>query len=219
MLRAAPRFRAATRSKKTNMNDFWRQSGFSLLRRDDAGRLQVTDAYLGAYLARPELQLVDESCAVEIAIFERLKDDPRARVGAEELAAMADADARENWQVLLTLRDSLVDAGTVESCYACLFGNGGAHGVPILFADQMVQVILRNILDGCDDAVMVRAAEMLFRTQKVMRPDGALVVGDRGRIGVRLPLDELAAKGDCGECLAGQRHGVQHTFGHRRGPG
>ena len=37
------------------MKDFWVASGHHLLDRDDAGRLRLTDAFLKAYLARPEL--------------------------------------------------------------------------------------------------------------------------------------------------------------------
>lgn len=179
------------------MRDFWSQSGFNLLSRDAAGRLAVTDDFLAAYLARPELQLVDESCAIERTIFQRLTADPRAAVGQDELQAMADDDARENWQVFLKLRDRLVAAGTVEACYAGLF-RGEAHGIPILFADQLVQAILRGILDGCDEGLMVRAAELLFRSQKIMRPDGALIVGDRKLVDM---LVSTGGYGDLGRLL------------------
>lgn len=188
------------------MIDFWRQSGFALLARDDAGRLVVTDAFLAAYLERPELQLVDESCAVERAVFARLKQDPRAAVGDDELQAMADGDARDNWRVFLRLRDRLVEAGTVEACYAGLFREAN-HGVPVLFADQMVQVILRNILDGCDDGLMARAAEMLFRSQKVMRPDGALIVGDRKQVDM---LASTGGYGDLGRLLVQAQAPMHH---------
>ena len=36
--------------------------------------------------------------------------------------------------------------------------------MPPLFINQLVHVILRNALDGCDDAVVLRAAELFFRT-------------------------------------------------------
>ena len=37
------------------MKDFWVSSGHHLVDRDEHGRLAVTDAFLKAYLARPEL--------------------------------------------------------------------------------------------------------------------------------------------------------------------
>ena len=180
------------------MTDYWRHTGYGLLQRDQEGRLLLTEAFLGAYLQRPELQLVDESCAAEIALFEKLTADPRARVADEELQAMADGDARENWLVFLALRDRLTAAPTIEACYAGLFRDGGAHGVPMLFADQLVQVILRNILTDGADALQARAAEMLFRPQKVMRPDGALIVGDRKIVDM---LVSTGGYGDLGRLL------------------
>ena len=52
--------------------DFWRSSGFRLLRRDDSGHLAVTDDFLRAYLIRPEMLPTDESCAAEIALHDAL---------------------------------------------------------------------------------------------------------------------------------------------------
>jgi hypothetical protein len=39
-------------------------------------------------------------------------------------------------------------------------------------------VILRNALEGCDDAYVVRAGELFFRTQKLALHDGSLVAAD-----------------------------------------
>jgi hypothetical protein len=41
-----------------------------------------------------------------------------------------------------------------------------------------VHVILRNVLDGCQDAFILRAAEMFFRPQKLTVHDGSLVAAD-----------------------------------------
>ena len=76
--------------------DFWRASGYGLLSRNDAGELTVTDAFLRAYLRRPEMQPVEESCAAEIALHEALVDDPRLAVGADRIASLADPDGRDN---------------------------------------------------------------------------------------------------------------------------
>jgi hypothetical protein len=43
-------------------------------------------------------------------------------------------------------------------------------------------VILRNILDGCDDPFVVRAAELFFRPQLSMMHQGALIVADEEKI-------------------------------------
>src|SRR5262245_39522329 len=101
--------------------DFWRHSGFHLLERTSAGRLRVTDDFLRAYLARPELRPVAESGPNEIAAHERLLDEPRRPVSAGELALVEDSDARFNLQVWLEFRDRLLAAASVEACYLDLF--------------------------------------------------------------------------------------------------
>src|SRR3546814_19388307 len=76
--------------------DFLCSSGFRLLDRDGSGGLAVTDAFLRAYLARPELRPVEGSCAEEVALHGALAADPRLPVDAGRLARIADPDAREN---------------------------------------------------------------------------------------------------------------------------
>jgi hypothetical protein len=156
--------------------DFWRSSGFHLVRRDAAGRLQVTDDFLRAYYLRPEVHPVEDSCEAERRLHAALMDDPRREVTEGEFDALADADARENYRVLLRFRQRLLEAGTIEGCYMGLFR--GPVDVPPLFVEQLVHVILRNILEGCDDPLRVRAAELLFREQKVTLRDGHLLAAD-----------------------------------------
>jgi hypothetical protein len=171
------------------MPDFWRSSGYYLLRRDAGGRLAVTPDFLRAYFARPELAPVEESCAAEIALHRALLDDPMMEVGEGELAALADPDARENYETVLGLRDRIVAEGSLESCYLALFRTRAA-GVPGLFLDQMAHAILRNILDGCDDPIRVRAAELLFRAQKVTIKDGSVMAADEEVVEMRAFRDQ-----------------------------
>lgn len=160
------------------MPDFWPNSGYHLLARDDAGHLAVTDGFLRAYLQRPEVAPVEESCAAERALHGALMANPREAVGKARLDAVADADARENYQVLLSFRDRLVRAGTVEAAYLDILRTG-AGGVPSLFMDQLAQISVRAIIDGTDDPFRARAAELLFREQTVTLKDGAILLGDR----------------------------------------
>jgi hypothetical protein len=44
--------------------------------------------------------------------------------------------------------------------------------------NQLVHVILRNILDLCDDPVVLRAGEMFFRPQRLTVHDGSLIAAD-----------------------------------------
>ena len=158
------------------MPDFWRNSGFHLLERDAAGRLRVTDDFLRAYFLRPEVHPVEESCDAERRLHAALMAAPRRAVTNAEIEALADADARDNYRMLLKFRDRLLDAGTVEGCYMGLFK--GAIDVPPLFIEQLVHVILRNLLDGCDDPLRLRAAELFFREQKATLQDGHVLLAD-----------------------------------------
>jgi hypothetical protein len=157
--------------------ELWPNSGFKLLEKDSAGRLVVTEAFLAAYLGRPELAPVAESCDAERTLHASLLEDPTRAVADEELAALADADARENYGVLLGFRDRLLAAGTVEACYQGLF-QGGDVTLPGLFIDHMVHVIVRNILGDVTDPFQARAAELLFREQTATSGEGGILLGD-----------------------------------------
>ena len=88
--------------------DFWLSCGHHLLDRDEGGGLVVTDEFLKVYLARPELTPPPEACVAERTLHAALLAEPRRPVSADEIAAIADADARENWQVMLAFRDHLI---------------------------------------------------------------------------------------------------------------
>jgi hypothetical protein len=158
------------------MPEFWVASGHHLTRLDRAGRMVVTDELLLAWLARPEIVPPPEACATERAVHARLLKAPRSAVPEVELAAMMDADARENWRFFLTLRDRLLKAGTVEEGYAAIMAEG--LRLPVVFLSQLVQLILRNALDGCDDAQALRAAECFFRPQRAHVKDGVVLLAD-----------------------------------------
>jgi hypothetical protein len=62
-----------------------------MLDRDSGGGLLVTDHFLKAYLARPELTPPPEACAAEKSLHFSLLADPRRPVRAAEIAVIADA--------------------------------------------------------------------------------------------------------------------------------
>ena len=164
------------------MNDFWISCGHHLLDRDEGGGLTVTDDFIKVYLARAELVPPAEACAVERTLHGALLAEPRMKVAAADIAAIADADARENWQLLIDFRDHLLRHKTLEAAYADLVRNG-IGSFPPLFVNQLVHVILRNALDGVTDARVLRAAELFFRTQRVTLHDGSLIAADEETIG------------------------------------
>ncbi len=158
------------------MPEFWVASGHHLTRLDRQGRMLVTDELLLAWLARPEILPPPNACAAEIALHRRLVDQPRAQVTEVEIAGLQDRDAQENWGLFLTLRNYLLQAGTVEEGYAAILRDGVR--LPVVFLSQMLQLILRNALDGCDDPHVLRAAECFFRPQRAHVTDGQLLLAD-----------------------------------------
>jgi hypothetical protein len=164
------------------MRDFWISCGHHLLDRNASGGLVVTDEFLKAYFARPELMPPEDACAVERSLHRELLVDPRRPVGTGELAALADADARENWKFVLAFRDLLLRHSTLEAAYLDLIRLGSIP-LPPLFINQLIHVILRNALDGCDDPFVVRAAELFFRPQRIMLHEQSLLLGDEEIIG------------------------------------
>ena len=138
--------------------------------------MRVTDDYVRAYYLRPEVHPVEESGPREHQLHATLMDDPRRRVTQAEIDAIEDPDGRDNYRLVLRFRDRLVDAGTVEAAYMGLFK--APIDIPPLFIEQMVHVVLRNILDGCEDPLRLRAAELFFREQKATIQEGHALLAD-----------------------------------------
>jgi hypothetical protein len=168
------------------MPDFWLSCGHHLLDRDDGGGLLVTDEFLKAYLARPELAPPPDACAAERTLHAALLGDPRRPVTSSEIAAITDVDARENWGLMIAFRDRLVRHRTVEAAYLDLVRRG-VGATPPLFVNQLVHVILRNLLDSCEDVFMLRAAELFFRPQRLSALDGSLIAADEEKVSGESP--------------------------------
>jgi hypothetical protein len=182
------------------MPDFWRHSGYHLLdpRPGPPKRLGVTNGFLRAYLMRPEMRPVAESCAAERKLHARLLDEPRAKISGAELGALADPDMRDNYGLLLAFRDRLIQAGTIEDAYLGVFAappEKGMPPIPPLFLDQLAHVILRHALDGASDPMRLRAAELLFRSQRVTIDDGRVMAADEEIVEMHAAR---AAAGDSG---------------------
>ena len=64
-----------------------------------------------------------------------------------------------------------------------------------MFLNQLVHVILRNALDGCDDPYVLRAAEIFFRPQRMTLHEGSLIVADEETIAGkgRTPVSPLVS--------------------------
>ena len=140
--------------------------------------LAPSDDFFRPMLAFAELAPVDDSCADERRLHARLAAAPMIAVDASEVAAIADADARENYAVFLAFRDAVIAAGGLEAYYLRLV-RGGPIAVPPAFIDAVVAAIVARVVDGGASAIERRAAQLLHRTQRVAVRDGRVLCADR----------------------------------------
>jgi len=140
--------------------------------------LAPSDEFFRPMLALAELAPVDESCADERRLHARLVAAPTMTIAASDLAAIADADARENYVVFLAFRDAVVAAGSLEAYYLRLV-RGGPIALPPAFIDALVAAIVARLVDGRASAIERRAAQLLYRTQRVAVRDGRVLCADR----------------------------------------
>ncbi len=184
------------------MPDFWRSCGYRLLAPAAGGNLRVTDDFLRNFLARPELAPVPSSCAAELQLHDALMAEPQRSVDAPAIDAIVDDDARENYRIWCRFRDRLIAADSLEAAYLGLFRGDGVD-VPPLFVALMTQILLRHILGDKADPMAARAAEMLFRPQKIAVTDeGAVMAADEATVEM---LAETGGFGTLGELLSKQR--------------
>jgi hypothetical protein len=118
-----------------------------------------------------------DACDAERNLHASLLANPLRPVSKADIAALADADARENWTFMIAFRDRLVAAPSLEAVYVNLARNG-AGDLPPIFLSQLCHLILRNALEGCDDPYTLRAAELFYRSQLATVHDGALLLAD-----------------------------------------
>jgi hypothetical protein len=183
------------------VSTFWSDSGNADLRVNARGWLEPTEAYLRLFLARPELALVEESCTAEIALHQRLTQAPGSTVTDLDLAKLVDADARDNYRHFLSFRDALLAAGSLEGWYLSTLRSGSVT-VPPVFMDWVVQGMLCQVLDGVPQdatgARIARAAELLFRPQRITVQDGHVLSGDQAVLDM---MQETGGLGELGRLL------------------
>jgi len=176
------------------MNDFWKSAGIHLVGTNDQGWLAVTPDYLRAYYTRPEVHPIDTSCEEEVRLFEDLMADPFLAVSAERLSLLQDQDAAYNYKVVLGFRDHLAEAKTIEGAYLRIMRSEQLD-IPPVFVDQMVHLIMRNILKGCDDPIRLRAGELFFREQNVSTDDGRVMLADEEIVSMHAATGGLGSLG------------------------
>lgn len=119
----------------------------------------------------------EEACEAERDLHAKLLADPLRPISKSDIAALADADARENWTFMINFRDRLLAAPSLEAVYVSLARNG-VGDLPPIFVSQLCHLILRNALEGCDDPYTLRAAELFYRSQQAAVHDGTMLLAD-----------------------------------------
>jgi hypothetical protein len=174
------------------MSPFWTACGHQHLTRNERGWLVASPDYWRLWLQRPEMALVAESCKAEKRLHAALMEAPNRQVTPADYKHFKDDDVRENYKLFLRFRDEVEAAGSLEAAYMGWIQSGNIQ-LPPLFIDLVVQAIVCNVLSGEDDAWVWRAAELLFRRQRITVRDGRVLSGDSDT------LDTLQATGGLGE--------------------
>ena len=178
------------------MPDYWQSSGYRLLGKGSDGRLTVTDDFLRSFLLRPELAPIAESCDAELAVADALTANPRASLDEAAIAAIRDADARDNYRIFLRFRARLSSAPSLEAAYVDLFRGDGVD-VPPVFVHQLTQVLVRHVLGDDADPLAVRVAEMFFRPQRItVTEDGAVMAADSATIEIHATSGGFGSLGE-----------------------
>ncbi len=167
-----------------NKIDFWLTSGWHLLEKDPQGKLVITKDFVKAYFLRPEVEIVEESCEAEIKLNEKLLKDSFAKVSDQELEKIKDKDVKFNYQMILNFRDYLTGCKNIEEAYL-KFSRGENINFPPLFLDQLVQNILRNILDNEPFPLQARVSELFFRSQVVSLAEDEIMLADEEIVNLR----------------------------------
>jgi Family of unknown function (DUF6352) len=175
----------------------WAACGHHLLQPNAKGWLTPTDAYWRLWLERPELALVQASCPAEQALHAALVQAPCRAVTEQDLLALQDDDARANYRLFTGFRDAVQLAGSLEAAYIGFF-KAGAIQIPPLFLDLLVQAIVCQLLQDEHDPWLWRAAELLFRRQRISVQDGRVLSGDSAVLDL---LNETGGLGAMGRLL------------------
>lgn len=171
-------------SELLSPGDFWVASGHHLCDAAAHGRMAATPDLWRAFLARPELLPPEEACEAERALHAALMADPAQAVAADRIAALADADAQENFRHFLAFRDRVAAEPTLEAAWIALY-RGGVAGLPPILLQMLTHLVARAALEGEGDPFVLRAGELLFRTQRAGIHQGATLLADEEVVEMR----------------------------------
>lgn len=165
--------------KQKEENIIWKSSGVHLTEKNQNGWLKVTPELLRAYYARPEIHPVDGSCEQEHLLFEKLMENPSAKITEDELNKIKDQDTIENYIIILNFRDHLIKHQTIEQAYLALFKSKTKINIPAMFIIHMIHLIISGMLENVSDPYILRAAEIFFREQIVTNDNDQIMLADK----------------------------------------
>jgi hypothetical protein len=110
---------------------------------------------------------------------------------------LADADARSNYLAFLEFRADAVAAGSLEAWYLRQIRSPSVATAPA-FMTAVVHAIVRGLVDPATTAFQARAAELLFRPQRITNQGGRTLSADLAVIDM---LNETAGFGELGRLL------------------
>ena len=164
--------------------DFWVASGHHLCDLGEDGRLVATPELWRAFLARPELIPPEEACDAERALHAALMEAPLQPVEPARVAALADADARENFGQFLAFRDRVAAQPSLEAAWVALYREG-VGGIPPILLQMLTHLVARAALEGEGDPFALRAGELLYRAQRAGIHQGATLLADEEVVEMR----------------------------------
>jgi hypothetical protein len=123
-----------------------------------------------------------------------LVEAPFIKVEKTDLEAIKDKDVVFNYEAILKFREFLSNYPTLEAAYLAI-ARGQPINFPPLFVDQLVQIILRNILNENSFALQIRASELFFRTQVVTIAEDEIMVADEAVVQLQAEQKNIDKKG------------------------
>jgi len=154
------------------MQDFWRNSGFTWLERDNEDGFPSPDDSCVAYLMRPRIRPVEGSGGMKSPLHEALLDDPRATGGVGAGCRRRTRMPATTTVFLVAFLGRLKARGVLGSpCYLEIFlGRRGRR--PPLFIDQPRAAHRGATFSMVATMRSSRAPEALFREQRRSTDDG-----------------------------------------------
>ena len=184
------------------MKNIWNTSGHSLLLNKNSKdkSLELSSQFLKSYLTRPELALSNESCEGEVKLHNDFKKKPLDSIKSIKNYNIKDKDTVYNWEAFKIFCDHLKrNSYKVIPSYINAFKY---NNIAPLFIDHLTHIVSKEILWSINDCLIMRSAELFFRSQKILNKEDILYSVDEDVYNIKSkyyetkPLDKLFLEND-----------------------